>query len=184
MPPQWGHGYRQTIQLRDDLSLTIHDYQLSQDLALDGPGESDRLEFEFFLPGSVRAGNSFCVPCLGFKQLTFNETKRVFKFEVVFQQPSLMTYGQAVMERFSAPDQIVMAQFKQYLWQLFGKPSTPPEKLFKQILRGEAALSLSPDEGLPRGLHDDLIAFQYANRRSMTPAMESAAGQFKICPAA
>ncbi|MGD1904397.1 MAG: helix-turn-helix transcriptional regulator [Leptolyngbyaceae cyanobacterium] len=183
VPPHLGQGYRQTIQLRDDLSLTIHDYQLSDELVMEHPGESDRLEFEFHLPGSAGAGKSEFVPRFGFKQLTIHQAKRIFKFEIVFQQPSLMAYFQAVSDRLPPRTQAIAERFKQAWWQLLGRPSMPPGETFNQMLRGEIVPppDVAPDQ-LPGDLYTDAIAFKYANHRPITPAMEPVMGQILSCP--
>ncbi|MEM9009441.1 MAG: AraC family transcriptional regulator, partial [Cyanobacteria bacterium P01_F01_bin.86] len=51
-PDHLGQGYIQKIQLRDDLTLRIHDYQLHRNILVNGPGEPNRLEFEF-IPGNA-----------------------------------------------------------------------------------------------------------------------------------
>ena len=98
-PPNLGHGYRQEIPLRDDLRLIIIDYTFHQDWVIDSIGEGDRIEFEFHLAGHD-ADYSLCIPCFRLRQFGFRVArKRVFKVEVFFKRPTLVSYAQFFIER-------------------------------------------------------------------------------------
>ena len=58
VPPHLGQGYVQEISLREDLSIFIHDYQLSENLVLYRPDANNRIDFEFPLSNSPADGYS------------------------------------------------------------------------------------------------------------------------------
>ncbi|MEM9818135.1 MAG: helix-turn-helix transcriptional regulator [Cyanobacteria bacterium P01_D01_bin.6] len=186
-PPHLGQGYIQEIPLREDLSLNIYDYQLHQNLLIDEPGQANRLEFEFYLEGDQLANHSSIVPCLGFKDLTVKQTRRVFKLEIVFQCPSLMTYCRAFRERLSPRNQIIFERFIDCLWQLLRRPGLTPEGTFRQLLQGKirppADVSVvSVEQFLPEKIWSEFGHLNHIKHSPMVPVMEPVIGQILSCP--
>jgi len=182
--PHLGQGYIQEIQLREDLSLRINDYTLHQDLVIDVPGQSNILEFIFPLTSSD-ARYSYVDPHFGLNSFTIKlALKRVFKLEVFFQRPSLITYFQAFREHLSPQTRSVAEQLTQYLSEYFGTSRSSPDETLSQLLQGEITLTpdIKPQEILPNPLYSEIIAFNYSNSSPRTPAMEQVIGQILSCP--
>lgn len=183
-PPDLGQGYIQEISLRDDLSLNIYDHQFYQDLLIDIPDSINRLEFEFALEGDELAGYSCVVPSFGFKDFVVKRARRVFKLEIVFQYPSLLTYYQAFRERLSCRNQDRFAQCIRGLWHSLGRPGQDPDRAFSQMLRGEIMppVDIPPEQILSEELAAEVSDLNYVARNPMVPAMEPVIGQILSCP--
>ncbi|MEM8545758.1 MAG: helix-turn-helix transcriptional regulator [Cyanobacteria bacterium P01_H01_bin.119] len=182
-PPHLGQGYIQEIPLREDLSLNIHDYQLYQNLLIDQPGETNQLEFEFHLEGDAYANHSSIVPCLGFRDLTIKQTRRVFKLEIVCQRSLLMTYYRAFRERLSPRNQIIFERFINCLWQLLRRPGWTPDSTFSRLLQGEIMPEdISVEQALPETLWSEFGHLNHIRCIPMVPAMKPIIGQILSCP--
>lgn len=183
-PPHLGQGYIQEIPLQDDLSLNIHHYQLYENLLIDQPGEANCLEFEFYLEGDALAGYSSIVPYLGFKDLIIKRTRRMFKLEIVFQYPSLMTYTQAFRERLSPRNQVIFEQFIHCLGQSLRRRGSTPERTFQQLLQGQIMpfAEMTFDQVLPESLWSEFGHLDAIRQSPMVPTMEPVIGQILSCP--
>lgn len=192
-PPHLGQGYIQEILLRDDLTLIILDYTLTQEMVIHKPGESSRLEFEFQLAGPD-AGYSLFLPYFGFKEFGFKRAqKRSFKVEVCFKQPTLITYLQAFMERLSPQTQGIAERLTQFIYRsLGGGSSSTLAGMLNQILQDMRVKGRSDpiastahlfwEHIATDALYAEALVFQYTNRHPIMPAMESVIGQILGCP--
>jgi AraC-like DNA-binding protein len=184
-PSALGQGYRQEIRLRDDLSLFILDYTLNQDVIIDAPDSSDRLEFEFQLAGS-NPGHSFFVPYFGLKNIYIKPAhKRLFKVEVFFKRPALATYFQACVERLSPPTQEIAENVLQSVHWYQGKCSVSTTmRRLKQISQASRFryAHASLEQILTDTLYTDAIVLNYATRSLMTAEMREIIGQILTCP--
>ena len=188
-----GHGYLQEIPLRDDLTLVIVDYTPHRDLVIDAIGEGDRIEFEFHLAGP-HTGYSFCIPCFRLRQFGFKlARKRVFKVEVFFKGPTLVSYAKVFMERLLPQAQTVAERILQSIYRYQGGGSISTTAGMLQGIFGHAPThrrsgllafdpGLSIEQLLSDDLYNDSIALNYATRRPITPAMRQILGQILSCP--
>lgn len=184
-PTHLGQGYIQEILLCDDLALIILDYTLNQEVVIDAPGESSRLEFEFQLAGPG-AGYSFFIPYFGLKEFGVKRAqKHFFKVEVVFKRSLLMTYFQAFMERFSPQTRCLAERVIRYMYtHQRGRSTSTTAGMLNQILQGAIAPAshLTFEHILTDNLYSETIAFKYANRNPITSAMGQVIGQILSCP--
>ncbi|NER79549.1 MAG: helix-turn-helix transcriptional regulator [Leptolyngbya sp. SIO1D8] len=186
-PPHLGRGYFQEILLKDDLALVILDYTLNQDVWVDLLNESSFLEFEFQLVGPG-AGYSFFIPHFGLKEFGVKRLqRRLFKIEVVFKQPLLVTYFQAFMERLSPQTRYIAERVIQtiylHLHQRERLILTTSEMLNRIVQSKDAVDShLTLERILPESLYSETIAFKYVNRNPITSVMQQVIGQILSCP--
>ncbi|MEL6381153.1 MAG: AraC family transcriptional regulator [Cyanobacteria bacterium J06626_18] len=192
-PPSLGYGYRQEIPLRDDLRLIIIDYTFHQDVVVDAIGDGDRIEFEFHLAGP-HADYSLCIPCFRLRQFGFRLAgKRVFKVEVFFKRPTLVSYAQFFMERLlpqaqTAAERIVQALYRHQV----GVASTTTARMIDRIFNPVAPRSgsgaimsepvLSMEQILTNTLFEESALLSYATRSPITPAMSHLIEQILGCP--
>ncbi|MEM0981120.1 MAG: helix-turn-helix transcriptional regulator [Cyanobacteria bacterium P01_H01_bin.58] len=184
-PDHLGQGYFQEIVLRDDVSLFIHDHVLHQDLVVDTQSSGDRLEFAFTLAGPA-TGYSFLVPEFGWKTLLLKQArKRVFKVEVFFKRPTLITYLQNFIERLYPQTQDVAERMVQLMYRYHGGGSS---STLAGMLNRIFDRSTMPDphfifeQVAPHTLYPEVLDLVYATRRAMTPMMEKVLGQILSCP--
>ncbi|MEM7061896.1 MAG: AraC family transcriptional regulator [Cyanobacteria bacterium P01_B01_bin.77] len=199
--PQAGQGYQQTIQLGDELTLYIYDVVLDQDIVINKPGQSDRLECEFFLAGQD-AGYSMFAPTLGVEPLTFTPAKqRNFGVEVIFKPPVLIDYIQAIFERLSSQNHRLIEQYLRAIYRHRGKRSPlTTGGMINQIVNGSTgsdygktkaearSTMIAPTDTisfvcrLPDLFYAESVGTIYAIRTPITPTMERLLGQILSCP--
>ncbi|MEO0537491.1 MAG: AraC family transcriptional regulator [Cyanobacteria bacterium P01_A01_bin.123] len=184
-PAHLGQGYFQEILLRDDVSLFIHDHMFNQDLVMDIQSQGDLLEFAFSVAGAG-AGYSFLVPYFGWKTLRPKQArKRVFKVEVFFKRPTLITYLKAFMERLSPHTQAIAERIIKLMYRYHGggSSSTPVGRLNRIFDR-----SIAPDphflfeQVAPNVLYTEALDLDYATCSMITPAMKQVIGHILSCP--
>lgn len=182
-PSYLGQGYVHEIPLREDLSLSIHDYQLSQDMMIEVLDKCDRLEFEFQLIGPD-AGYSFFVPYFGLRSFGARRSRqRHFKVGVFFQQSTLINYFQSFMERLLPPTQAIAERVLQALCG--GRCSrSAPAKRANQFLQSKMVSNpaLTFEQHLPDLLYAEAIALDYAACTPITSVMETIIRQILSCP--
>lgn len=188
-PSRIGQGYRQKIQLRDDLSLTILDYVLHHDVVFDIPGENVCTKFEFPLVNVASQCSKF-IPYMGFRSLNAARIKKqVFEIEVVFRGASILTYAQACLDRFPAHAQQTVEAIIKSLWHFQGGRSglSTAEILHRldaytmqgpPISHGDITLG----HILSDSLYAETVELEYANRAPITHAMETIVGDILSCP--
>ncbi|MGD1849430.1 MAG: AraC family transcriptional regulator [Cyanophyceae cyanobacterium] len=183
-PDHLGQGYIQKIQLRDDLILRIHDYQLHQSILLDGPGEPNWLEFEFGPGNADSAGFSEIFPNFGFKRFVMKQTHRIFKLEVIVQHSSLLAYFKAAQERLDPRLQEIPGKIAQVIYRYFGGTAKTSQKRLRQLLLGEISppSDLYAGQALPIPLCLEARDLFYARRQPLTPKMEYIVGRVLSCP--
>ncbi|NEQ46641.1 MAG: helix-turn-helix transcriptional regulator [Leptolyngbya sp. SIOISBB] len=191
-PPSLGQGYRQEIPLRDDLTLVIIDYTFHQDVIADVVGAGDRIEFEFHLAGP-HADYSLCIPCFGLRQLGLRRAgNRVFKVEVFFKRPTLVSYAQDFMERLSplahrAAHHILESIYRHQV----GGTSPSTAGMIQRVFAAPAAsppampTTLTPPPSLEQiltdALYNESTVLGYATRSPLTPAMRQLLEQILSC---
>ena len=184
-PSCLGQGYRQEIWLRDDLSLFILDYTLSQDVIFDALGKGDYLKFEFQL-AETNTRYSNWIPQLGFRSLGGTPArKRVFEVEVVFKRPASITYTQAFLDRLPSQTQHIVERISKFLRRHQGGCSNLTLTGFFDHTE-DCAIAPYADLTLGHLLSDALyfetVDLTYAARSPITPAMEQAIGRILSCP--
>lgn len=206
-PSHLGDGYRQQIPLRDDLTLVILDYTLTQNVVIDAPDSGDRLKFEFQLD----SGYNFILPDLGLQNLGVSPARRrSFEVEIIVNCPSLVTYLNAYVENLSPQLQhlikrilqssyphsgrcslsttigILKRMFDGALTQSGSGPITFYSPMSKLTSDRTAAIASTPSSTFHHLMTEDLyteaIEFNYVNRSTLTAAMEHAIGQILTCP--
>ena len=191
--PALGQGYLQEIPLRDDLMLVIVDNTFKQDMVIDAIGEGDRIEVEFHLAGPY-AGYSLCVPCFRLRQFGVKlAPKHIFKVEVFFKGPALVSYAQLFMDRLLPQAHHAAEGILQSIYRhLKGGPIATTAGMLHQIFAPAVSerrskplattYDLSMEQLLPDALFNDSIALNYAMRRPITPAMRQVVEQILSCP--
>ncbi|MEM1256422.1 MAG: AraC family transcriptional regulator [Cyanobacteria bacterium P01_H01_bin.21] len=184
-PSHLGQGYFQEIVLRDDVTLFIHDFTLNQDIIIDAPDESNRLEFAFHLAGKA-TGYSFLVPYFALRGLAVKSARqRFFKVEIFFKPPALMTYLQAFLERLSSQTYNVAERITRAMYRHQGGGSKLTlAGMLDQLLWGMTSPSqyLFAENILADNLFTEATALAYAARSPMTPTMEQVMGRLLSCP--
>ncbi|MEM7061902.1 MAG: helix-turn-helix transcriptional regulator [Cyanobacteria bacterium P01_B01_bin.77] len=192
-PPHLGQGYKQEIQLRDDLSLWIHDYTTHNDVVIDAPGESNLLEFDFISAGH-NIGYSVFVPYFGFREVVVKRAqKRVFKVKVAFKPPAVVGYFQAFLERLSPQTQPIAENLIRSMYRhRKGYSSSTTAEMLHQILQpptGTGSLrSISADphfafeQAITEDLYTEMFSLGYAACRQLSSEMERVMGQALSCP--
>ena len=187
-PESVGQGYRQKIQLQDDLTLVIMDYVLHSDVLFDIPGESACTKFEFPIDPGPRY--SEFIPIVGFRMLSTGQLKkRVFEIEVVFEGASILTYAQACLERFPAHTQQIVEEIIKSLWRFQGgRPGLNTAEILNRLVDYAAKGKLVSCSDLTLGhivsetLYTETVDLRYANRAPITPPMETIIGEILSCP--
>ncbi|MEM0981754.1 MAG: helix-turn-helix transcriptional regulator [Cyanobacteria bacterium P01_H01_bin.58] len=188
-PAYAGQGYRQNIRLSEDLTLVIMDYRLHQDMVFDIYQETACNKFAFPLNNS-RIQQSQFISVLGFRELIAPKVRRqVFKVEVVFKHASMLTYGYACFDRLPPQTQQIVEGIAKSLWRLQGGCSILgiSEILNRLIAYSPQKISsthagMALEQLLSDKLYAETVDLQYANRRPITPAMETVLGQILTCP--
>ena len=188
-PSHVGQGYRQKIQLQEDLTLVIMDYVLNRDVVFDVPGENACIKFEFSLVDASARYSEF-VPIIGFRMLGAAHTRRrVFELEVVFKRASMLTYVQAYLERLPTQTQQIVEGTVKSLWRFQGgfrglDTAEIMSRLVAYATKGTLTsyADLTLGHLLSDALYAEIVDLQYANRQPITPAMETVMGQILSCP--
>ena len=192
-PPSLGHGYFQEIPLREDLTLSIMDYTLNQDLMVDAIGEGNCIEFAFYLAERHATFSRF-VPNFRLRRLVWLQAKRrIFNVEVFFKRPTLINYAQFFMERLApqaklAAERILQALYRHHV----GNPSTSVTAMLNSIFDPVATQNgssvtttgrvFSLEQVLTDVLFEESTVLDYALHSPITPAMEPILGQILSCP--
>ena len=206
-PSHLGYGYRQQIPLRDDLTLVILDYTLTQNVVIDAPDSDDRLKFEFQLD----SGYNFILPGIGVQNLGVSPAhRRSFEVEIIVNCPSLVTYLNEYVERLAPPLQhlikrilqasyrhsggcslsttigILKRLFDGALTQSGSETITFPSPMSKHTFDRKAAIASTPlstfHHLVTDALYTEAIELNYVNRSTVTAAMQHAIGQILTCP--
>ncbi|MBE7385529.1 MAG: helix-turn-helix transcriptional regulator [Leptolyngbya sp. SIO1E4] len=188
-PSYVGQGYRQKIQLREDITLVIMDYVLKRDLVFDVSEETACSKFEFPLVDAETQHSTF-VPVLGFRMVkTPIIRKRVFEIEVIFKRASMLAYAQDYFERLPTPTQRIVEGIVKSLWRFQGGyPGLGMAEMLNRLLAYSVKGSLTSYAGvtfghlLPEALYAETVDLEYVNRRPMTSAMKKTIGQILTCP--
>ena len=183
-PHRLGDGYYQQIFLEDDITLVILDYELHQDLVLDIPGDCSGIEFEFQLAGP-QPGYSFFVTYFGMPSMVIKRARnRYFKVEVFFEPPTLSSYFQAILERFTPKDQQVANNVLKALYRACGGSHSPTQTaLLKRIFAANKTYNDAMFEQLmPEQLSKEVFNLGYSTRSPITTTMRAAIGQILSCP--
>ena len=183
-----GQGYRQKIQLQDDLTLVIMDYVLNSNVLFDIPGENACTKFEFPLNAGPRY--SEFIPVVGFRMLGTGQPKRrVFEIEVIFEGSSILTYAQACLERFPIHTKQIVEEIIKSLWRFQGgRSGLGATEIMTRLVDYAAKGKLISCSDLTLGhivsdtLYTDTVDLQYANRAPITPPMEVILGEILSCP--
>ncbi len=151
---------------------------------LDGPGEPNRLEFEFGPGNAEFDGFSEMFPSFGFKHFVMKQTHRVFKLEIIVQHASLLAYFKAAQERLDPRFQGIPEQLIQAIHRYLGGIAKTSHKRERQILWGEVTppSDLHMGQVVPIPLCLKALDLFYARRQPLTPAMEPIFGQVLSCP--
>lgn len=188
-PAHAGQGYRQKIQLRDELTLSIMDYELSSNVVLNAPGNEPNVRFEFPLINTGTRRSEF-VPMLGFRVLSAAiAQQRIFEIEVVFKGTSILTYAQACLERFPLHARRIAEDIVKSLWRFQGgRPGLDTAEMMRRMAKYATQGTLTSYGEITLGhilsdtLYAETVDLQYANRTLITPRMEKIMGQILSCP--
>ena len=189
-PSHIGQGYRQKIQLRDDVTLVIVDYVLNRNVILNTINTNVFAKFEFPLDGNNH--HSYVSQIIGFRSLEAPAVKeRVFEIEVVFTGPSMATYGQACFERLPHHTRRLIENVIQCMWRSQGKRLGAHLNTYEMVRRlaqyvAKEGFSAHSEgllgQALPARLYSEVGDVGYAKRTSITPAMETIIGHILGCP--
>ncbi|MEL6381152.1 MAG: helix-turn-helix transcriptional regulator [Cyanobacteria bacterium J06626_18] len=189
-PANLGRGYRQKIRLRDDLTLVILDYTLTQDVITHSLDAGDYLKFEF----RPDAGYSSFLPRFGLPNLGVTPAhRRAFEVEVIFKFPSLITYFQSFMERLSPQtrgiaERTLLALCQHRTGDTFANVISMLNRIFDRTRVSKwstAIASSSPinlEHILPHDLYLEAIDLIYTMRNLHTPVINQVIGQILSCP--
>ena len=189
-PTHLGRGYRQKILLRDDLTLVILDYTLTQDVVTHLPDAGDCLKFEF----RPDAGYSSFLPKFGLQNLGVTLAhRRAFEVEVIFKLPSLVTYFQSFMERLppqtrGIAERTLLALYRYRTGGAFSTMTGMLPRIFARTRGGDRSLTIAHhapvnfEQILTDDLYAEAIDLIYATRRTQTRAIKQVIGQILSCP--
>lgn len=188
-PSCTAQGYRQEIQLRDDLTLAIVNYELKHDVLLNANGQGTYTKFEFPVIKASAQYSNF-IPSAGFNRIFSGcAGKRVFEVEVIFKQSAMASYLQAYIERMPVRMQQIVGSVLAFLRKFQGIPrSWSSTDFLSKLNTGVTQGEKSPFNGfgwehlLPSELYSETLDLHYASRAKMTPSMEKLIGQILACP--
>ncbi|MEM8545237.1 MAG: AraC family transcriptional regulator [Cyanobacteria bacterium P01_H01_bin.119] len=190
-PAQIGQGYRQHIQLRDDLTLVIMNYVINREAIINRPsGQELTTKFEFPVSDVDGQYSSF-IARLDSKQLVaLPKGRQCFEIEVIFNgYHSTLAYVQACLERLPLQMQQRFGEIVQALWRRQGVRSGLNIEALLSYLNTcapqentRADYESSIECALPAHLYVAAVDLQYANRRVITPQMKVMMGQILSCP--
>lgn len=191
-PSHVGQGYRQNIQLRDDVTLVIVDYVLDRDLIVDAVNKNICAQFDFPIPTQDPiTQHSYFGGLSGFRSLGAPAVKRrVFEIEVIFKETAAtLHYHQACFERFSTHMQQIFEETVQSVWRSQGgrlglTTAEIMHRFANYAERGAFATHL--EIILDQAVSDSLYAaggdLGYANCPTTTPAMVVILKDILSCP--
>ncbi|MGD1939039.1 MAG: helix-turn-helix domain-containing protein [Cyanophyceae cyanobacterium] len=181
----FGQGYKQTIPLRDDLSLVIGDDKINNPLVISSPGRKDAaLNFEFQLSGAASQQSSFS-PQLGPMALDMRHAQqRTFRIEVLVGPSAFMTYYQRITDRLSPQALTSLNQFIELAhYGLFGGRPDSPRQALEQMLTPS---NISPPS-MEQIMEDfcstpGLLGSRLTTEQDMTVEMNEVINQILSCP--
>ena len=187
-PSSLGQGYRQKIQLNEDVTLVIMDYVIHKDVLFDIPGENACTKFEFPLDTGLR--HSEFIPIIGFRTLGVGQLKkRVFEIEVIFEGSAVLTYAQACLERFPTHTRQIVEGIIASLWRFQGgRPGLDITEILHRLMNYAAKGTLISCSDITLGhiladaLYSETVELHYANRVPITPSMDVILGEILSCP--
>lgn len=188
-PSPIGQGYRQNIQLRDNLTLVIVDYSINRPVIYNFPTEETGVKFEFPIP-QINDQPSRFLPLMASSALGAPPIgKQIFEIEVVFKgHDAFLTLGQSCMERLSHQNQILIEETLKICWQFQGGRSGVSHNAIIARLISSLTTKTLPHEGLmleyvlPEALYLQGVDLEYASCHAITPAMMAVMEQILSCP--
>ncbi|MGD1939270.1 MAG: helix-turn-helix transcriptional regulator [Cyanophyceae cyanobacterium] len=189
-PDHIGQGYRQYIQLRDDLVLVIMDYTIHRELVFNGWLDQEfTTKFEFPISRGNERSSDF-IPGFSSKFLAgLHKGQECFEVEVIFKGHAAVAYLQACIDRYSPRTQQLIEEAVQAMWRCRG---SKPLNLAAAINRLKAIINRTdypvkrhsdfPSIAFPDHLYLSAVDINHANRSPVTPDMESVIGQILSCP--
>ncbi|NEP62892.1 MAG: helix-turn-helix transcriptional regulator [Symploca sp. SIO2G7] len=189
-PPPIGQGYRQHIQLRDDLTLVVVNYTINREVIINGSSSQEVMtKFEFPVSDIDEQHSSF-IPGESSVLRAIPKGGQCFEIEVVFKgYHAMLAYVQACLERFPLQLQQRFEEIIQTLWCLKGgRSGVSRAVILSHLSTYTARANLRADYNdpleyaLPEHLYMAVVDFQYASRRVITPRMKLIMGQILSCP--
>ncbi|MEM9770504.1 MAG: helix-turn-helix transcriptional regulator [Cyanobacteria bacterium P01_D01_bin.73] len=189
-PDPIGQGYRQSIQLRDDLTLVIMDYEIHREVLFNSWLDQEfTTKFEFPISQSNER-TSDVLPVFSSHFLNaLHRGQQVFEVEVIFRGQSSLPYLQNCVERYSSRTQQLIKETIHHMCRSRGLQkldfANAINRLVAMLGRKNPFIEPygeSPNSDLPNHLYLSSIDINHANRLSLTPAMKVVIGQILSCP--
>ncbi|MEM9244536.1 MAG: AraC family transcriptional regulator, partial [Cyanobacteria bacterium P01_F01_bin.153] len=194
-PHPIGQGYRQSIQLRDDLTLVIMDYEIHREILFNSWLDQEfTTKFEFPISrNSDRSGNertSDFLPIFSSQTIgALHKGQQVFEVEVIFRGHSSIAYLQNCFERYSPRTRGLIEDFAHALWRgrggRRGDLNTMIKRLVGAVNQGNTLTSTYeglPSTAFPDHLYLAAVDIKHANCLPVTPEMKAIIGQILSCP--
>ena len=199
-PAHLADGYRQEIQLQDNLSLAIVNYEITGQVSPVMRKKRAYIKFEF--PVAQKAAqkatqktakgdsqySNFIPNVAGREVLEGYVGKRVFEVEVVFKRSAMATYFQAYVDRMSVRSQQIIKKIfpflPQYELHRSYKSADTLGKLTTEVTLkdGYPSGNLLWEYLLPEDLYAETLDLHYASRSLITLQMKKIIDQILACP--